>query len=338
VIHRTSKSATWLGAAFALAIAASAGPALGASPADRAAAQALFDDGMRSMAQQRYADACPKLEESNRLDPAIGTRFNLADCYEHVGKTASAWTVFLDVAAATRAAGQADREQVARDRARALEAGLSRLTIAVTQRDLPGLEIKRDGGVVGQPLWGTPVPIDPGDHVLVASAPGKTSWQATVRVERGGGSAMVTVPALQDGPAGAAGVSGSTEPGAPDVAARGWSTQRYVGVAVAGAGVLAIGAGSVLGLMAKSKNDEAHTGMTNCPLPNECRPLGVALIHQAEGLATGSTVAFIAGGVLAAGGAVLFFTAPPARAATADVALRGYVGPGGAGASVGGRF
>ncbi len=333
MIQRHRYSAASIGVAVALAISVSASAARAASPADRAAAQQLFDDGMRAMTQQRYAEACPKLEESNRLDPAIGTRFNLADCYEHVGKTASAWTLFLDVAAATRAAGQADREQVARDRARALEAGLSRLTIAVTQRDVPGLEIKRDGGVLGQPLWGTPVPIDPGDHTLSASAPGKTTWQATVRVERGGGSASVTVPPLQDGPAGA------TDAGGANAVAPGpWSTQRYLGVGAAGAGVIGIGVGSVLGLMAKSKNDEAHTGTKYCPGPTQCYATGSALVHQAEGLATGSTVAFVAGAALAAGGVVLFLTAPSARIATADVAVRAFVGPGGGGASLGGRF
>ena len=81
------------------------------------------------MAQGKHADACPKLEESQRLDPGIGTQFNLAVCYEQVGRTASAWSTFLDVAGAARAAGQTEREKVARQRATALEPRLIRLTI-----------------------------------------------------------------------------------------------------------------------------------------------------------------------------------------------------------------
>jgi thioredoxin-like negative regulator of GroEL len=69
---------------------------------DTAGAQALFNDGKKLMTSGKYADACPKLEESQRLAPAIGTKFNLADCYEHTGRLASAWAAFLSVAAAAR--------------------------------------------------------------------------------------------------------------------------------------------------------------------------------------------------------------------------------------------
>jgi len=61
-----------------------------ARAADAPAAQALFDEAKRAMADGRWAEACPKLEESERLDPSIGTAFNLARCYEHVGRIASA--------------------------------------------------------------------------------------------------------------------------------------------------------------------------------------------------------------------------------------------------------
>src|SRR6266545_6749182 len=88
-----------------------------AAAGDEAAARALFLEGRKLVDEGNYADACPKFEESLRLDPGTGTSFNLADCFEHVGRTASAWARFLDVAAASKAADQADRERVARARA-----------------------------------------------------------------------------------------------------------------------------------------------------------------------------------------------------------------------------
>jgi len=87
-----------------------------ASPVDKAAAQTLFDEGRRLMAAGKLADACPKLAESQKLDPGVGTQFHLSDCYERFGQTASAWAGFLEVAAAAKSAGQNDREKVARDR------------------------------------------------------------------------------------------------------------------------------------------------------------------------------------------------------------------------------
>ena len=58
-----------------------------ASLGDKAAAQSLFDEGRRLMGEAKYADACPKLAESQKLDPGVGTQFHLADCYEHLGQT-----------------------------------------------------------------------------------------------------------------------------------------------------------------------------------------------------------------------------------------------------------
>src|SRR5262249_13171001 len=94
--------------------------ALGATPAlaqtsasDKAAAEALFDQGVRLMKQNSFADACPKLEESERIDPAVGTLLYLGECYERVGKTASAWATFREAASLASTSNQADRARVA---------------------------------------------------------------------------------------------------------------------------------------------------------------------------------------------------------------------------------
>jgi tetratricopeptide (TPR) repeat protein len=73
-----------------------------ASLADKAAAQTLFDEGRKLMAKGMFADACPKLAESQKLDPGVGTQFNLSDCYEKMGQTASAWAGFLEAASARK--------------------------------------------------------------------------------------------------------------------------------------------------------------------------------------------------------------------------------------------
>src|SRR5271156_4908852 len=94
---------------------------------DVAAAQALFDDGRALMKAGKFAEACPRLEESERLDSGPGTEVNLADCYEHAGRTASAWAEVEVVADSLRARGKHDREKSARARASVLQPKLTKL-------------------------------------------------------------------------------------------------------------------------------------------------------------------------------------------------------------------
>ena len=106
-------------------------------------ARALFKQGRALVSEGKYAEACPKFEESLRLEVGVGTQFNLADCWEHIGKPASAQKLFLGAAASAKAAGQTDREQVLRERAAALEPRISKLVIEVLDEN-PKLSIKRD--------------------------------------------------------------------------------------------------------------------------------------------------------------------------------------------------
>src|SRR5262245_29076470 len=110
--------------ALGLVAAASAGEP---SREAAAAAEAAFDEGKRLAAKRLYEEACAKFEESQRLAPASGTLLNLADCYERLGRTASAWATFRAAAAEARARGKAARDEEARARAAALEPRLSKL-------------------------------------------------------------------------------------------------------------------------------------------------------------------------------------------------------------------
>jgi hypothetical protein len=168
-----------------------------AAPSASAQARSLFREARRLMEKERFAEACPKLQESLRIDPGMGTQFNLAHCWEQLGLTASAWGLFLDVAAAAESSGQGKRERAARKRAAALEPKLSRLRIDVVA-PAPGMKILRAGEEVGQGAWDTDVPIDPGTYQIEASAPDKHTWAGEVVVEKPGETASIEVPPLQD--------------------------------------------------------------------------------------------------------------------------------------------
>jgi hypothetical protein len=203
--------------AFLVSLAFIAGIARDAHAGDAAAAQALFEQGKKLMAEKKYAEACPKFEESQKQDPGLGTQTNLAICYESMGRTATAWSLYLDVASQAKATNQPDREKKARDAAKALEGKLSKLTIQV---DSPatGIEVKRNGEPVSQAMWGTAIPVDPGTIKLTAVAPDRKLWEKTITIEKPGDTS-VTVPELEKGkppagyyPAPTASGAGTTPP------------------------------------------------------------------------------------------------------------------------------
>src|SRR5205085_12007916 len=96
---------------------------------DPVAAEALFRDGRDAFKKGDWATACPKFAESQRLDPATGTLFNLADCEEHAGKTASAWLRWRDLIDALRTNQTDERYAMAQQHASALEARLPKLRV-----------------------------------------------------------------------------------------------------------------------------------------------------------------------------------------------------------------
>src|SRR5947207_15885135 len=79
-----------------------------AGAAQKAAAESLFDDALKAMKSGHFTEACPKLEESERIDPAIGTLLYLGECYEKTGRTASAWATFREAASAAQAQGESE--------------------------------------------------------------------------------------------------------------------------------------------------------------------------------------------------------------------------------------
>jgi serine/threonine-protein kinase len=323
------------------------------SSTDKAMATQLYDDAETLMQSKDFAGACPKYAESQRLDPQLGVLLHLADCYEKAGKTASAWASFKDaieVAARRNASGVNEpRERIARDRAEALAAKLSRITIKVTKPDLVGLEVTQDGQVVGRAIWGSAAPVDPGVHTVTAKAPGNKTWTKEIKLGPDGAKETVVVPSLEieaATPAPVVAPAPETLPvqGAVSTAgfetAPGASSQRTIAYVVGGVGVVGLVAGTVFGLTRSSAVSE-RDGI--CPSNRCTRDESNRiddLTSKAKSDAMLSNIAFGIGGAALVGGVVLFLTARPSQPAKAAAVTRihPWGGAGSAGLAVGGEW
>lgn len=158
------------------------------------AAEKLFRDGQTLIAKGKIEEACDRFARSQQLEPAVGTLLNLGDCYERLGKTATAWDAFQRaVALATKLKDH--RAVEGRRRATALESKLAYLTIEVGAERPTGFTLARNGEALDSALWNVGVPIDPGQYEIAASAPEHDSWSSTTKIASGKHE-VVKVPPL----------------------------------------------------------------------------------------------------------------------------------------------
>src|SRR6478736_496331 len=325
-----------------------------ASAAQKAAAESLFHDALKAMKSGHFAEACPKLEESERIDPAIGTLLYLAECYEKTGRTASAWATFREAASAAQAQGETERTRKAAERADRLQPTLSKLTLKVVPEtaQIASLRVTRDNVVIAKTLFGVALPVDPGKYHIVASADGYQSYEADIEVLGNADSKALEIPALAQSttaPVAAAAAVPATQNAPPASAqtappppnpppasgSNGLRTAAYVTGAL---GVVSLGVGTYFGVKAISKNNDAKD---HCPAGNTCNdPAGESLTNDAQSAATVSNITIGIGAAFVVAGVVLYLTSAPKEkpANSAHLEMHPLVGRDLAGIGFGGAF
>jgi len=304
---RLVRSLTITAVAFAAASrsgVAAADPPAPPSAADLAAAERLFEEARTLLAAGSYTEACTKFAASQKIDPAVGTLLNLADCYERNGQTASAWATYRQAETAAEREGQKPRVEFAASNAARLEPKLGKLVVVVPPAArVRGLVVESDDHPLPPGAWGAAIPNDPGQHVIRAHADGRDAWSTTVSVEARK-VREISVPVLKLRPVVA---DPRFARGAPR-----W--QRPLGVAVGALGLVAIGFGSVYGVRAFSGYEEADT--QHCTAI-DCDAIGVRGIDSAQTDALVSTVLIGVGAAAVVTGVILLVTGAPApRAAS----------------------
>jgi hypothetical protein len=198
--------------------------------------ETLFSEGLALIEAEQYTAALTKLEEAQRRDPGIGTEFNIAICYEKLGKIGSAWHHYANVERLAHTSGKRQREEHAHQKLEELRPQLSTFVFVPAKTDK--LLLKVDGNPIPPEQWGF-YPVDPGTHQVAAEAPSHTPWAAEVEAPSPGDRLEIPVPALR-----------SPEPTkVVTVTKDTTSGTRTVGLVLGGIGVAGLVAASVTGIM-----------------------------------------------------------------------------------------
>lgn len=303
----------------------------------KATAETLFQRGVELVEGGRLDDACTQFDASLQIDPALGTLFRLADCYDRVGRTASAWALFAEAQARAKAAEQTARERMAAERVQNLELRLSKLSLSVGENaSVAGLELRMNDVIVPSASWGLELPVDPGPVRLRLSAPGHRDWTDTITVEKGPSARKIVTPPLA--------VSARPVPqpvrarAAPVVDVDSGPYPAWLGYAISGLGLASAGVAGVMGYRAYDLNQQS-LGECSRADANACTQHGDALRDDARKAGVTSTVFAVAGGALLAGGISLVLLRPAKRAPeTSELRLSTQVSTNAALAGISGAF
>jgi hypothetical protein len=166
-----------------------AGSTVAAAESD--AAEALFQRAVAALDAADFAVACPLIEDSYAIDPALGTLLASASCFERWGKLHSAeqrYRRVVDEIAQLKAADQqyrAEQTHFARAAATRLKPLVPIVALVPPHSTKGGLELFLDGKAVSVPESNSAISVDPGAHSLELRAPGHMPWTRELSVVPG---------------------------------------------------------------------------------------------------------------------------------------------------------
>jgi len=294
----------------------------GAAPAQNAPSttKAAITAALEEQKAGKFDSACPALKKTYREDPRASTLFLVAQCYDQWGRTASAAVLYEDYEAAfeklpedeQRAEG--DHEELASKRRTELEKRIPKVLLRVPREAPETTRVVRrssEGGPAIPVAIGIPLPIDPGEHVLVTQVPGRPEAFTKFTLKDGENKTVeVSIPPPSaDGdptrkPKPIQPVPTLTPPLDPGISGR-----RAAAYTVGGIGIAGLIGGIATGAITFAQKDPIAQ---NCLSTNLkiCNATGTAAKNTAEISGLVSSILFPVGIVGVGVGAILYFTEP----------------------------
>ncbi len=247
---------------IAIALAAAVPARADDTPAD---AMALFDQGIKDLQAGNTEVACKELAASLAEFKDSGTKGALATCYSQLGKVASSWKLWRDLA---DTAPTADMKRDAAANAYQLEARLPHFVIRLKGAAVPGLKVTVGDTDVADPTLAVPLPVDPGPFTALATAPDYVEWTTGFTAAEGK-TTTVEIPALVARPKPPPTAATATGPAAPTtliVRENVLATRRsrhVIGLSLGVVGVAALVVGGIFGATASSEWSTAQKDCAN---------------------------------------------------------------------------
>lgn len=291
------------------------------TPTTEAAPKSAIDIALEDQKARNFARACIALKKAYREDPRPSTLFLLAQCYDQWGQVATAAVLYEDYEAAfdklseEEQKAEGDREDVASKRRSELEKRIPKVVLRVPREAPESTRVLRRPSEGGPPVpvaIGIPLPVDPGEHVLVTQVPGRSEAFTKFTLKEGENKIVdINIPPpTADGdptkkPKPIQPVPTLTPPLDPGVSGR-----RVAAYALGGVGIAGIIGGVVTGAITYAQKDPISQ---NCLVANPkiCNQTGEAAKKTADITGLVSTVLFPVGVVGLGVGAILYFTEPP---------------------------
>jgi hypothetical protein len=255
------------------------GTALAQSEEDRAAARALANQGVTSFNEGRFAEACDRFARAESLLHAPTHVLYLGRCAEKQSQLIRARELWLKLVreGLPTTAPQAFRDARNQARSEALNIESRLASVVITVKAPLGVkpQVEMDGKPVSTAVLGVPVPADPGQHQLIASAPGYQSQPLVITLTEGGkgnvellvtaeGAAAVQPTEVTPVPVPTK-LSAITEPPRSPATHERPSWRRPASYVALGVGAVGLGAGLYFGLDSRRNRKDARPCVRTLP-------------------------------------------------------------------------
>lgn len=261
------------------------------------AAEALFDRAREAMDAGDYTTACEQFRESDRLEPAVGTRFNLANCEEKRGRLATAWTLYRSVVNDLEPGD--DRRPFAEARVKALAERVPHVTLVPRGEPADDVVVQIGELELTSGSFNVALALDPGTHQVEVRRPGAEAQALELVLEEGESRELVfDIPVAGGKAAAGAASTAPSEPPADSGSSGGGSGRKTLGYIVGGVGMLGLAGGTAAGILVLQQKQIANE---NCWPPDEDYPAGGCNPRGADANTTGKQLGPLATAGLAVG-------------------------------------